>query len=201
VDRVSLAELGSPLDRPSRAQVLRARVTRGPLSPDDSLHVVAINYSSVHDYEVSPGRWSAPEMPVIGDTCALLLDDNGDAWMLGGGLASPPAPVDQWHAPVLAAGMTNYGGSYAPAGYRKVGDLVCLRGLVTIQSPATTNYAMFTLPAGYLPGYVLVFTVSLSGALARIDVDIDGRVIYNSGGTLGAGSYLNLDQVRFPSEF
>jgi hypothetical protein len=80
---MSLAELTGGPSYSSRSVVLRARVTRAPATPADALSVVALNYSSGHDYEVPAGQWwpYGTDVPVVGSTCVLLLDDDGDAWV------------------------------------------------------------------------------------------------------------------------
>jgi len=87
VDRVTLVE-NIDVGRPAQPQVLRARIFRAPTGPNDSLTVIALNYTSDHDYEAPAGQWTSPTLPAAGDECVLLLDDDGDAWVVHGGMAS-----------------------------------------------------------------------------------------------------------------
>jgi hypothetical protein len=80
----------------SRQVVLRARITKAPASETDSLHAIAINYTDVYDYEVPAGNWTprGNALPAVGAECALVIDDDGDAWVptWEGASAFPAAP-------------------------------------------------------------------------------------------------------------
>ena len=55
-----------------------------------------------------------------------------------------------WIAMPLVNGWVNYaGGGFVPAGYRKVGDTVQIRGLIS--KPSTPISTICTLPTGYRP--------------------------------------------------
>jgi hypothetical protein len=90
-----------------------------------------------------------------------------------------------WIAPTLVNGWINYGGGFAPCGYRKIGNMVYLRGLL---KNGTANL-MFTLPAGYRPEGLSLFGIEGGGAHGRIDVDVNGAVSRVSGGN----AYIQID--------
>ena len=66
----------------------------------------------------------------------------------GGVLTTP------WTDVTFQNGWTNFGGGYQTCQYRKVGDIVYLRGLMT---HATGNSVAFTLPAGFRPPAALEY--------------------------------------------
>lgn len=55
-----------------------------------------------------------------------------------------------WIAPTLLNSWVNFGGGYSTVGYRKVGSLVTIRGLVK-GGVTTDGTEIFTLPAGFRP--------------------------------------------------
>lgn len=117
---------------------------------------------------------------------------------------------DYWRAATLVNSWENYGGIYAPTGYKREDGKVQLRGLVrlgTIASP------IFNLPAGFRPEYDSIFTgitsAITSGAAstgtahthsipilgARIDITSGGDVrVANS---LASNGYISLEGIIF----
>lgn len=99
-----------------------------------------------------------------------------------------------WTALTLntAGNWASFGGAYAMPAYKKVGDLVFLRGLVVRSSGADTLIA--TLPSGYRPLADQLFATAGDNALARIDVETDGEMRLQAG---TAAAYLSLDTISF----
>lgn len=101
-----------------------------------------------------------------------------------------------WIAPTLLNSWVNFDTSlYSAAGYRKVGDLVELRGLV---KSGTIGLAVFNLPVGYRP------TRSHHLPVAANDAYGTCRVNGSSGGapgdvvaSAGSVSWFSLDNIRF----
>ena len=97
-----------------------------------------------------------------------------------------------WIAPTLLNSWVNYGGSHAIAGYRKIGMVVYLRGL--LKNGSAANAVFFTLPSGYRPAYKLIFTSFSTAGACRIDVDTNGNVnAYTNGST----TWTALDGISF----
>jgi hypothetical protein len=107
-----------------------------------------------------------------------------------------------WAALPLAAGWSNYGAPFAPAEYRKVGDIVYLRGLVkNLANGATFTFILTALPsAAYNPPYQLLLDShgSVSGTTQehmRLDLQTDGHLsiapLYGGGDV----DFLSLDQL------
>ena len=88
-----------------------------------------------------------------------------------------------WIAPTLLNGWVNYGAPNQVAGYRKVGDLVFLRGTVK-SGTVGTGTPVFTLPAGYRPPVQYARAVPSNNALGRVDVYVNGNVVVNFGSNL-----------------
>jgi len=83
-----------------------------------------------------------------------------------------------WIAPTFLNGWVNFGSGQQVAQYRKVGDLVYLRGVV---KSGTLGASAFNLPAGYRPPLDLAFAVSSAGAFGNIAVNATGDVIPANG--------------------
>lgn len=86
-----------------------------------------------------------------------------------------------WIAPALLNGWVNYsapGTGFAPCGYRKIGNIVFLRGLL---KSGTANL-MFTLPAGYRPAWLMLLGIEAGGAHGRVDIAANGDVTRVAGG-------------------
>lgn len=86
-----------------------------------------------------------------------------------------------WTAPTLLNSWVNVGAPQQVAQYRKVGDMVQLRGSVK-NGTATSGTTIYTLPTGFRPPTQHIF-VTLDGANAagRFDVDTSGNVLIQVG--------------------
>lgn len=85
-----------------------------------------------------------------------------------------------WTAPVLSGTWLNFGGIYQIAQYRKIGDVVELRGVV--KSGAASS-SVFTLPAGFRPPAANQFATVAGGAFGYITCRSDGTVTADVGST------------------
>jgi hypothetical protein len=80
-----------------------------------------------------------------------------------------------WTNPTFLNGWMSYGSGYAPGQYRKVGDMVQIRGLV---KSGSLGNAIFMLPVGYRPTTGnLQFAVENSGGHGQLEVRTGGDVI------------------------
>lgn len=79
-----------------------------------------------------------------------------------------------WVAPALLNGWANAGAPFQVAGYRRVGDVVSLRGVF---GAGAIGLAAFNLPAGFLPPADLTFACSAGGAFGSLTVTAAGAVI------------------------
>lgn len=111
---------------------------------------------------------------IDGGGAAAYKTLSGDATLNGAGaLALAPSA---WVAPALSAGWVNVGSGYVPAGYRKLGDEVLIRGVVKKTSAASGYEMIFPLPVGFRPPSIVVVPTFGSDALARFDIYADGAV-------------------------
>lgn len=120
--------------------------------------------------------WTVPPVTNVGDIATssfnnLYVKDN-TLYLRGD---------TTWTAPTLATNWGNFAtGGYSAAGYRKIGDKVVTRGLLT---PNTTGAVaggtvMFTFGSGYRPTGKIRVNGSLSNGVAHIDIDSAGQCIY-----------------------
>lgn len=109
-------------------------------------------------------------------TLKTELLHNGSGWSL---------PDTAWIYPTLTSGINTSGNEF---GYRRINGVVYLRGRVLNPAGGGT---VFTLPAGFRPqsGADNVRILDLGGA-ARVNFSNTGAIIFLSGGTSGAISFL-----------
>lgn len=109
---------------------------------------------------------------------------NGSTWDLVSSVATT------WTAPTLTNSWQNFGGAYAGAAYRKVGDMVQLRGLIKL---GTIGAAAFTLPVGFRPPADLLFSSA--------DAGVVGEILVTSGGAVTPSNtnntYQSLSAIQF----
>jgi hypothetical protein len=102
----------------------------------------------------------------------------------------------------LAGTWTEYDVSHAPpAFYQDCDGIVHVRGLVTEGGGAPKSGPIFTLPEAYRPKHSLMFPAatrldSTGFTTGRVDIHIDGQVVWMSGGTFEK-DWTNLTGIRF----
>lgn len=87
------------------------------------------------------------------------------------------ATQENWSAPTLLNGWTNFGSGWQTAGYYKdtASHRVYLRGMITGGDAGATKI-LFTLPSGYRPTAVEMFPIGNVTTNARIYIDTSGNV-------------------------
>jgi hypothetical protein len=81
---MSIDELvgGGPHNDYVPTNVCRGKIKRAPSDAADSMTVVLINFSEDYDYEVPGSNWMPrASLPTVGQSCVVLIDDDGDAWV------------------------------------------------------------------------------------------------------------------------
>ena len=144
--------------------------------------------------QASAGSWGSAATPWI---ASISVEDITTAMPVG--LATP------WIAPTLLNGWANLGAPWQVAQYRKVGDIVYLRGVITNPTPVATNASsgMFTLPTGFRPANYEIASANCAGAsgygaIGRVNMTSAGAVeIVNSGGAAAPHSYTSLSGIQF----
>ena len=105
-------------------------------------------------------------------TAGMAIDSNGDVTFSG---PNTVTPVDSgWITPTLNSPFTNYDTvQYGPIQYRKIGNIVNIKGLTAQSSVAV----VFTLPEGFRPPTDIIIAAHCSGnGQARLDIMKDGDV-------------------------
>lgn len=96
-------------------------------------------------------------------------------------------------APHFGAGISNYGGGYQTARFRRQGNRVFLEGLLKLTTLESQTLA--TLPVGYRPNAQRIFTSNQDAATpVRVDVKTDGAIVNVKAATEG---WIPLDGISF----
>ena len=89
-----------------------------------------------------------------------------------------------WAGVSFGTSWSDYGSGFQACQYKKVGDLVFLRGVANSGAASWTTYPVIgTLPAGYRPAAKLRQAVDGNGAHVRIDILTNGQMYYMAGGS------------------
>lgn len=127
------------------------------------------------------------------DTGKIKIGDGTTAW---NGLPYYGGVTDSgWQNASLLNGWTNFGGAYSTCAYRKIGNQVSLRGMVT-GGTSTDGTPVFTLPAGFRPpGYERFRPSASVAASERVVVRSDTGQVEVFG--LASGSNLGFSGINF----
>lgn len=118
-----------------------------------------------------------------------------DGVFINGG-TDTDSSFSSWQNATLEANWGTFSASFNDPGYRLVRDRVELRGMGQITSGSLPNM-MFTLPSGLRPAKYKTFTVESNDLKARIQIQPDGVVNAQSGGSVGGGNFWALEGVSF----
>jgi hypothetical protein len=103
------------------------------------------------------------------------------------------AALGGWVNVTFNTGWGNTGGGNQTCQYKKVGDLVFLRGLATRSSGSATT--MFTLPSGFRPASADRYpALTDSGGHAAVTIDASGNVAYLGG---SPADYITVSGIVF----
>jgi len=97
----------------------------------------------------------------------------GGAWVEVPGVGAW-VDVVPWNAVTFQNSWVNFGSGYQDAQYRKVGDIVYIRGWV---KGGAAGVAMFTLPAGYRPPAYVHFPAEANDKFGVMRVGPGGDVL------------------------
>lgn len=90
-----------------------------------------------------------------------------------------------------------FGAGFQAPQYRKIGDLVYLRGTITRNtSSAAAGSRAGTLAAGFRPPAITIFEQGGGGTRARVDVEADGEIRHQDL-ILTVGGFLSFDGIVF----
>ena len=135
----------------------------------------------------------------------LELKASGTLYLTSGtGLISLESTIDgnfgTWTNLTFGTGWSNLGGTFDTCRFRKVGDLVMLRGTATSGSTNWSNAnPIGTLPIGFRPPTNRTgnFVCAANGSIAKITVQPDGTIRWNSGGGSASFGWISLDGIVF----
>src|SRR5262245_56448745 len=105
--------------------------------------------------------------------------------------------IDAWTAPSFTNSWTNFGGSWAPVGYRlDESGIVHLHGIMV---PGSFASAAFSLPVGYRPEADLTFVVVVGEptSFGRVNIIASPGAVTPIVGFSGTGCWFSLDGVLF----
>ena len=105
-------------------------------------------------------------------TTAATIDSSGNVTFSG---TTNAGPSDSgWITPTLNTGYANYAAAeYTPIQYRKIGNVVNIRGLLATSPHGT----VFTLPVDYRPPIRLICPAIGNNTIGRLDIKNDGGVV------------------------
>lgn len=162
---------------PSGLRVLGGRV----VAVVDGTHVqVDIGGRVVTAYAASPAAVGADVRLLVGSGSCEVLSSAGVS--------------TSWTAPTLTNSWADYAAGVVATGYRRVGDVVHLRGAI---KSGTLAAAAFTLPVGFRPVGVEIFYVVAGPGGARLDVGADGHVTVRDYRSSGTNAMVTLSGVSF----
>jgi len=98
--------------------------------------------------------------------------------------------VVPWITATMANGWVPFQAGYGDPQYRKIGDIVYLRGTVAL---GTIGQSAFTLPDGYRPPATLLLSTVSSDLFGQMRVFLDGQVIPQTGSNI----WFSLNNVQF----
>lgn len=127
-----------------------------------------------------------------------LHTDNGTIEIRDVGPTNPMNPVTQttpapWAALPFSTGWQNYGAPFNSGGYRRLGDVVFLRGLITQVAGAGGTVAR--LPVGFRPVNQIIQSSLASTGQARYDIQTDGFITTST--SIAAGNWICYDGIEF----
>ncbi len=79
-----------------------------------------------------------------------------------------------WAAPAFLNGWANIGGAFQVAQYRRVGDVVSVRGVI---AAGVIGLQCFVLPVGFRPPAAVIFPADSAGAYGSVTVTAAGNVV------------------------
>lgn len=172
-----------------------ARVVGGRYAATASAEVFALSDVRV-DRLVDPRTNGVSTAAIVdGAVTSAKLDTN---IAVAGALSAGSITQPSWIAPTLLNSFTNYNAStYQPAGYFKdLSGRVFLRGLIN-RSSGALNTPIFTLPAGYRPAKLTIFSTIANNYNARVDVTAAGSVVVAAADDAGWFGFVSLDGINF----
>lgn len=177
---------GSPyVTIPGGLIINRGGSSNGPLTIEGTAYNSHFSFGTDEHTYLRGGKSNSNVYINDANTGLVSLAAGGGATTFGGRVG------EAWQNLSFGSGWTDYGGAYQIGQYKKVGDLIFLRGLVKRTSGSGTTIA--TLPSGYRPSAQTLFVTISSDLLARIDIDTSGNIVM----AIGSAAWISLDGLYF----
>jgi hypothetical protein len=162
-----------------------------------SAEVIFDGQGSIGTYtvQVSPQQTSGTTIWTEPAQCGYYIEDLGPSSPVS--VADIAIQAVPWTALPFATGWSVYGGGFAIPGYRKIGDIVYLRGLCAFAAGAATTIA--TLPAGFRPANteLLVADTSVTGGGQANRVDVTPAGVITAPITTTPAGWVSLSPLQF----
>lgn len=160
------------------------RIGVGTSSPSYPFHISAasgsqmfINASSGQYTQMTLGNAGVGKLDIGWDNTAghgYIYSDSALIILDGGRVRFGDEVGEAWTAVNFNTGWVDYGGGYDEVKYKKVGDLIFLRGLCKRTSGSST--LVTTLPVGYRPTTPQIFAIASNSAYGQVDIYGNGEV-------------------------
>lgn len=189
---------GGSLTLSSTTHATKGKIYLGPSSAyDEATTSLGINITTPSyrvDVVASAGAQNIARFGQTGISNGLAITSNGSivSATMTGNLDVTGTLGSTWTGLSFFSGWTNVGGAYTGGGYKKIGDMVFLRGLVARASGVLLTIA--TLPPGYRPTAKQIFSVTSDYAFGQVTIDSDGVITLNIG---TAGASVSLSGISF----
>lgn len=166
----------------TNAEITKLSNTSGTNTGDNTVNTTSNTYADgkVVNTLTNGDTTHSPSSDIVFDALALKAD-----------ATSIPITTAWTNATLLNAWVVYNVGTFVQ--YRKIGDVVEVRGLV---KSGTTGTTIFTLPVGFRPpgASSAMLPCIANGLIARLDVSNNGNVSISTG---NGNAYLSLDIIRF----
>lgn len=130
------------------------------------------------------------QVTIYNDVGTCEIRDVGPSNPMNPATQTTPAP---WLPMPFKTGWQNYGAPFNLGGYRRLGDTVTLRGLITQVGGA--GGTMLQIPTGYRPSGQIIQAQLTSLGMSRYDILTDGNMTTST--TIQAGNWVCLDGIQY----
>ena len=147
------------------------------LSTTNAAGSTTTNYVYLHHKTDGSG-----EMELSSNSITMLGSvtiDNGDLDLNGNDIIDIGTIGGAWTGLSYGSGWGDYSGAFAGGSYKKVGDVVFLRGMVVRSSGSSTTIG--TLPSGYRPVKTEIIDIASNNAFGVVTINTSGIITLDVG--------------------